>query len=139
MPHIYISKTIQNDLIKACGEHIRDMISEEVRSCRFFSIIADEATDSSNCEQLSIVFRFVDDKMDVREEFMGFVECKTGVTGEALAATNLDTLNEWKLDKHKSLLCTLRIACIKSLHFAISFCTRHKKYDGCGKQNSTVF
>ena len=95
----YISKTIQNDLIMACGEYIRDMILEEVQSCRFFSIIADEATDSSNREQLSIVLRFVDDKMDVREEFMGFVECKTGVTGEALAGTILDILDEWKLDK----------------------------------------
>ena len=51
----YISKTIQNDLIKACGEYIRDKILEEVRSCRFFTVIADEATDSSNSEQLSIV------------------------------------------------------------------------------------
>ena len=79
----YISITIQNDLIKACGEHISDMNLEEVRSCRFFSIIDDEATNSSNSEQLSIVLQFVDDKMDVTEEFMGFVECKTGVTGEA--------------------------------------------------------
>ena len=32
---------------------------------------------------------------------MGFVECKTGITGEALAGhgTILDTLDEWKLDK----------------------------------------
>ena len=95
----YISKTIQNDLIKACGEYIRDIILEELRNCRFFSIIADEVTDSSNSEQLSIVLRFVDDKMNVREEFMGFVECKTGVTGKALAGTILDTLDEWKLDK----------------------------------------
>ena len=44
----YISKTIQNDLIKASGEYIRHMILKEVRSCKFFSVIADEATDSSN-------------------------------------------------------------------------------------------
>ena len=51
----YISKTIQNDLIEASGEYIRDMILEEVQSCKFFSVIADEAIDSSNREQLSIV------------------------------------------------------------------------------------
>ena len=80
-------------------ESIRDMILEEVQGCRFFSIIADETTDSSNNEQLlSIVLWFVHDKMDVRKEFMGFVECKTGVTGEALAATILGTLDEWKLE-----------------------------------------
>ena len=76
----YISKTIQNDLIKTCGEHIRDQILEEVKSSGPFSvIIADEATDSSNREQLSIVLRFVDSNTDIREEFMGFVECKNGV------------------------------------------------------------
>ena len=93
----YISKTIQNDLIRACGEHIRDQILEEVNNTGPFAVIADEA--SSNQEQLSIVLRFVDSHMDVREEFMGFVECKKGVTGEALASTILDTLDDWKLDR----------------------------------------
>ena len=30
---------------------------------------------------------------------MGFVECKKGVTGEALASIILDTLGDWKLDR----------------------------------------
>ena len=51
----------------AYGEHIRDVILEEVRSCRFFSIIADGGTYFSNCEQLSIVLRFLDDEVEVRE------------------------------------------------------------------------
>jgi len=72
---------------------------EEVNNTGPFAVIADEATDSSNQEQLSIVLRFVDSHMDVREEFMGFVECKKGVTGEALASTILDTLDDWKLDR----------------------------------------
>ena len=83
----YISKTIQNDLIKLCGKYICDAILTEIRANGFFSIIADEATDSSNTEQLSVVLRFVDSDTKAREEFMGFTECRSGLTGEALAAT----------------------------------------------------
>jgi len=72
---------------------------EEVKRAGSFSIIADEATDSSNCEQLSVVLRFFDSEMDVREEFMGSVECENVVTGEALAATFLKTIDDWKLDR----------------------------------------
>ncbi len=67
----YTSKTIQNELIIVCGSYISEKI---------FSVIADEATDSANCEQLSMVLRFVDADMNIREEFLGFTECKDGVT-----------------------------------------------------------
>ena len=32
--------------------------------------------------------------MNLREEFMGFVECKHGVTGETLAGTILETIDD---------------------------------------------
>ena len=43
----YISKTTQNELIKSCGEVISEKIICEVKSNKYFSIIADEAADSS--------------------------------------------------------------------------------------------
>ena len=59
----------------------------EVCKAGYFSIIGDEATDSSNSdEQLSLVIRFVDKDINVCEEFLGFFECTSGVTGEALAS-----------------------------------------------------
>ena len=45
-------------------------------------IIADEATDSANEEQLSISVCFVEDGIPC-EKFLGFHECRSGVTGEA--------------------------------------------------------
>ena len=57
---IYTSKTIQNDMVSVCGKLIRNKILCKVKQARFFSIIADEATDASNTEQLSISVRFVD-------------------------------------------------------------------------------
>ena len=35
------------------------------------SIMADETTDQSNCEQVVIVLRHVDDALNVHEEFIG--------------------------------------------------------------------
>ena len=39
----YLSKTIQNDIIKACGDVILDDIISEVKKAKYFSILADEA------------------------------------------------------------------------------------------------
>ena len=47
----YTSKTI-------CGEYIRNKLLAEVKSAKYFSIIA---SDPSNKEQLSLVLRFVDE------------------------------------------------------------------------------
>ena len=95
----YTSKTIQNEVIKTCGDHILEKLLTEVRKAGYFSIIGDEATDSSNNEQLSLVIRFVDKDINVREEFLAFFECTSGVTGEALAEDTLGKLEkDWQLN-----------------------------------------
>ena len=73
---------------------------ENVRAATYFSLIADEATDAANCEQLSIVLRFVDsENLSVREKFLGFTECKSDVSGNAIATNLVDILkNEWHLN-----------------------------------------
>ena len=48
-------------------------------------MIADEATDVANDEQLSICFRFVNVDGGVPcEKFLAFHECQSGVTGMAI-------------------------------------------------------
>lgn len=69
----------------------------KVENARHFSLLADEATDSGNWEQLAVVLRFVDDKEEVHEDFLEFVECRA-TTGEYLAGKLLDCLNKWQLD-----------------------------------------
>ena len=88
----YRSKTIQNELIDACGEYIRDKILTEIRAAKFFSFSCDEVADCSNEEQLAIVLRFVDQKCDIREEFLSFVKCTSQTTGEDLSKLILETL-----------------------------------------------
>ena len=81
----YISKTTQNYLINCCGQVISQKIVNEVKRNKKNSVIADEASDCSNKEQLSLVLRFVDDICDVREDFVVFLHCKWGLSGESLA------------------------------------------------------
>ncbi|XP_065658564.1 52 kDa repressor of the inhibitor of the protein kinase-like [Hydra vulgaris] len=94
----YISKTSQNQLVRCCGEVITDTIIAEIKNSKYFSIIADEASDSSNKEQLSLVIRFVDSKFDIREEFISFLHCTNGVTGEGLFDILLKSISDFSLD-----------------------------------------
>ena len=66
------------------GDAIRDEIIDEIQTVKNFSILADEVTDCSNLEQVSIVIRFVDRDKTIREEFLGFIAVEH-ITGEALA------------------------------------------------------
>lgn len=63
----------------------------------FFSVLADEATDSSNKEQLPLVLRYVDSTYETREEFVEYVECAEGISGTSIA-TYINTTHKMNLD-----------------------------------------
>lgn len=91
----YLSKTIQNELIQVVGNSIRKKIINDIKAAQFFSILADEVTDCSNQEQLSLAIRFVDSgDCEIREEFLDFITVER-ITGEALASAILLCLREW--------------------------------------------
>jgi hypothetical protein len=46
---------------------------------------------------MSLLLRFVDIDSNVREEFMAFLQCMRGLSGEQLPKLILDTLNELTL------------------------------------------
>ncbi|XP_028404035.1 52 kDa repressor of the inhibitor of the protein kinase-like [Dendronephthya gigantea] len=82
----YRSKSIQNEIIEICGEMVTDKLVGDVKRARFFSVLADEATDCSNSEQMAMVLRFVDScSMKIQKEFLGFIQCNDGLSGEALS------------------------------------------------------
>jgi len=94
----YRSKTIQNELIKLCGDQLRKKLLAEIQEAVFFTISADEVADAANKEQMSVVVRFVDESNQIREEFMGFVTCEEGTDGETLSNAILKLVqNDWGL------------------------------------------
>ena len=90
----YLSPSIQNELINIIGSLITQKIIQEVKKARFYSIIADEASDISCKEQMSLVLRFVDSDYNIREDFVKYIHCKRGLSGEALAEQIVDTLED---------------------------------------------
>ena len=94
----YISKTTQNEHIKLCGEVISDSIIAEVENSKFYTTIADESTDCSNKEQMSLVLRFVDKDNNIREDFLKFIHCHEGLHGSELATVLLKGIHDLGLD-----------------------------------------
>ena len=80
----YRSKTIQNEIIETLGSYVLSKISAEVKVSKMFSILANEAADISNKENLPLVLRFVDISKNIRDVFVGFHHCEDGTTGEAI-------------------------------------------------------
>ena len=80
----YMSKTIQNQLICLWVEEIVAGIISEVKESRVFSNLVNEVRDCSNTEQMSFDIRFADKSCQIREEFIQFLECKSGMSGQEL-------------------------------------------------------
>lgn len=79
-------------------------IIKDVKESQFFSVIADESSDISGIEQLSLGVRFVH-KMSsaefcVREEFLGFVPLQR-LDAETISEQILSTLVKFGLDLSK--------------------------------------
>ena len=54
--------------------------------------MADELLDNSNKEQLSLVIRYVDQNFNIREDFIAFLHCESGLTGLDLSQLVLEAL-----------------------------------------------
>lgn len=63
----------------------RHRILDDVRKAVFYSIIADEAVDSANDEQLAVSIRYVHSSAIPQELFLGCSECVLGVKGQAIS------------------------------------------------------
>ena len=79
---MYTSGQIQNELIDIIGRQIRQYIASQVQQAKWFTVIADEVTDASNKQQLSLVVRFEDVVGIIRQDFVDFIACDEGLTGE---------------------------------------------------------
>lgn len=87
---LYTSKTIQNSLIEVIRQCILQDIIFEVKQAQYYTIIADEVTDLSNKEQLSLALRYVMNGR-VKEVLVDFIFVER-ITGEVLAQAILQWL-----------------------------------------------
>ena len=67
----YTCHRVQNELIKIMALTFLRKLTTEFHSSVYFSLMADEVTDSSNREQVVVCLRRVDEDFEAHEEFMG--------------------------------------------------------------------
>ena len=94
----YTSPEIQNDITLCCRDLIVEKLAAEVKENKYYTILADEATDCSLKEQIALIFRFVDKSSTIREEFVSFLECSYGLSGESLFKTIKEFLDNNDID-----------------------------------------
>ena len=85
-----MSKTIQNELVAVVGDQIRKDIVSEVKVAKYYSVIADEGTDASNKEELSLVLRYLFNG-EIKEVFVDFLQVER-ITGKVLGESILNWL-----------------------------------------------
>ena len=88
----YLSKATSADLIECIGHHIDSSLLGGLKASPFYSIMADESTDISSKEELSVCGRWIENGKTV-EHFLGIVHAKE-VTAKALTQYLLDFLQE---------------------------------------------
>ena len=91
----YISSVAQNELIKAIAK--ANSIIAEVKDARFFSLLADETTDFSRQEQLTVCLRYLQLNGGICERFLCFAVAPD-LTGLGLANQLLAIIEEAGLD-----------------------------------------
>ena len=97
----YTSHDMQNDMLKAMAHKVLRNINSKLHNASFFTIMADETTDTSNKEQVVIVLRYVDNNdFSVEEEFIGLY-CVPSINSDMLVSILKDTLSRLNLPLSK--------------------------------------
>ena len=73
----YTSPDIINEVITIMGQKILNGLLIHIKKSLWFSIIADEATDISRNEQMSLSIRWTDDDYNAYEECIGLMQLIT--------------------------------------------------------------
>ncbi|CAF3350958.1 unnamed protein product [Rotaria sp. Silwood2] len=76
----YMSKDSQNEFIQLIGEIMLDKILKEIKSARYYSLMADSTPDSNRQDMFSIFIRYVDENLIPKERLISIKEtiAKTG-------------------------------------------------------------
>ena len=98
----YTSHEVQNDMLKVMALKVLRDIAAHLRDSSFFTIMADETTDVSNREQVTIILWWVDDNdFSVHEEFVGLYLVPS-IGSDMLVSIIKDTLLRFNLPLSKA-------------------------------------
>ena len=73
----YTSGEMQNEMIKFMALRVLRQIIKNLQDTLFFTLMVDETTDVANVEQVVICIRWVNEKFEAEEEFVGLYEVES--------------------------------------------------------------
>ncbi|KAL4112692.1 hypothetical protein QTP88_016434 [Uroleucon formosanum] len=110
-----MSKSIQNNLISCISEFLMNQIKNEIKQYKFYSIQIDDTTDISQKTQCSIIIRYVTDKSELVERFLGFHNVSEDRTAQGLFNLVNSVLHEFDIENKLVRQC-YDGACVMSGH-----------------------
>ena len=87
----YTSAVVQNELLKVMALKVLREIASNLQNTPFYTVMADETTDSSNDEQVVVCLRWADDSLQVHEDFIG-LHVVESTASDSLVAVIKDVL-----------------------------------------------
>ena len=81
----YTSSDMQNEIIKLMALHVLRKVIASLHSVPFLAIMLDETTDSSNKELAVFCIRWVDNKLEAHEEYIGLYQVNSTEASSLLA------------------------------------------------------
>ena len=87
----YVSHDMQNELLKVMALSILRRIAGCISTSKFYCIMCDECTDTSNREQLVICIRWIDQQLQPQEDFIGLYKIDD-ISASTIVATVKDAL-----------------------------------------------
>ena len=68
----YTSCDIQNEILDLMAKSVLREIVDQIKQAGFYPLLADECTVVANKEHLTVCLRWIDNKLQPNEEFVGF-------------------------------------------------------------------
>lgn len=93
----YLSSTTLNEFIDLMGNKVSNVIIEQIKSAKFYSVIVDSSPDLSHTDQLTIVIRYVSSDCEPVERFLTYIPI-SGHSSEYLENTLISYIESVGLD-----------------------------------------
>ena len=97
----YMSNDIVAEMEKMLVLSARRQILRSINGKQFFSLITDESADIFKTEQVSLSFQTASETCDVKEEFIGIMPCKEGLTADVLLSYITDVFIRYGVNNDK--------------------------------------
>ena len=97
----YLSPAIQHELIELLGKKVKDLIQEEIKTAKYFSILLDSTPDVSHIDQMVFIVRYVkidsNNEVQIKESFLNFFPLH-GKNADKITKSILNELQQNGLD-----------------------------------------